>query len=85
MMSKVLRPETPQFRTGLVRRLKNMAPSYSVEFVEAKSGLAFRTKDRTGRYRSRIVTVHRNRDGHALDRSQLEWLLKAAGFPGVTK
>lgn len=76
---------SPQFRTGLVRRLKNMLPDYSVEFVDSRSGIAFRLKDRAGRYRSGIVTVHRNSDGHALDRSHLERLLKGAGFPGVTK
>jgi hypothetical protein len=62
-----------------------MAPGYSVEFVDTKGGISFRMKDAAGRYRSKIVTVSRNRDGHALDRSALEQLLKGAGFPSVTK
>lgn len=84
-MRKHLSNETPQFRTGLVRRLKNMAPEYSVEFVDSKRGVAFRMKDGRGRYRSEIVQVHSNRDGHALDRSSLERLLEGAGFPRIAK
>jgi len=85
MKRKHLYNETPQFRSGLVRRLKNMAPGYTVEFVETNRGLAFRMKDQRGRYRSEVVRVYRNHDGHALDRSLLERLLERAGFPGVTK
>jgi hypothetical protein len=66
-----------------MRRLRNIAPDFSVEFVASKGGVAFRLKDKAGRYRSRIVNVYRKKSGHALDRSHLEWLLKRAGFPGV--
>lgn len=82
-MTKRLSAETPQFRTGVIRRLKNIAPDFSVEFVTGKSGVAFRLKDEAGRYRSKVVTVYRYANGHALDRSRLESLLKRAGFPGV--
>ena len=81
-MRRPLSSETPQFRTAVVRRLKNIAPDYEVEFVQTKRGVAFRLKDKAGRYRSMIVTVYRSRTGHALDRSKLDALLKAAGFPG---
>lgn len=76
------RPATPQFRTALLRRIKNVAPGYDVEFFEDSYGIAFRLKDAAGAYRCRLIRIS-ERD-HSLDRSHLQALLKRAGFPGVS-
>jgi hypothetical protein len=53
---------TPQFRTELIRRLKNLFPDCEPEFLdEPGRGLRFRLKDRSGRYRSEVVHLHRYR------------------------
>lgn len=75
-------PATPQFRTALLRRIKNVAPGYDVEFFEHETGLAFRLKDTAGRYRCALIQV-RERE-RALDRSHIKALLKQAGFPGIS-
>lgn len=82
-MGRAPSSKTPQFKTAVVRKLKNIAPGYEVEFIDSSRGVAFRLKDAKGRYRSRIVALRSNKDGHALDRSELVGLLEAAGFPAV--
>jgi hypothetical protein len=58
------RIHTSQFRTALIRRLKNLFPSCVPEFIEgAGPGLSFRLKDSRGRYRSEVVHLHRYRTG----------------------
>jgi hypothetical protein len=81
-MAGALRVSTPQFRTALIRKLKNIAPGYAPEFLEAERGVAFRMKDRHGRARSRRVSIYRN-NGHVLERANLEARLKSAGFPVI--
>jgi len=76
-----IRVSTPQFRTALVRKLRNIAPGYQPEFVEQERGLCFRMIDRSGRIRSKLMTINRN-SGRVLERTCLEAMLKAAGFPG---
>jgi hypothetical protein len=52
--------ETPQFRTQLLRKLKNLFPKYEPEFIEElRQGIGFRLKDKKGQYRTEIVHIHR--------------------------
>ena len=54
------RVETQQFRTQLIRKLKNLFPEYTPEFIEElHEGIGFRLKDKKGQYRSEIVHFHR--------------------------
>jgi hypothetical protein len=56
------RIHTPQFRTDLIRRLKNLFPDCEPEFVAGSGqGLRFRLKDKRGRYRSELVHFQRYR------------------------
>jgi hypothetical protein len=79
-MTTALRASTPQFRTALIRKLKNIAPDFEAEFLEAERGIAFIMKDRRGRVRSKRVSIYRN-NGNALERRWIEGRLKMAGFP----
>jgi hypothetical protein len=79
-MDKPPNPSTPQFRTALIRKLKNIEPDYDVEIFDRKRGVAFRMIDKLGHPRSGIVSLFVNR-GHALDRSNLKRRIRAAGFP----
>jgi hypothetical protein len=74
-----LRVSTPQFRTALIRKLKNLHPGFQVEFVEVNRGVAFLLRDKRGRARSTVINIYRN-SGDALERAKLEALLEAAGF-----
>jgi hypothetical protein len=76
-----LRVSTPQFRTALIRKLKNIAPDYRPQFIEQNRGLCFRMTDGSGRNCSKLVTINRN-NGRVLERKSLEAMLQAAGFPG---
>jgi hypothetical protein len=76
---------TPQFRTALIRKLKNIAPEHEIQFLEAERGIAFRLLDREGRVQSLPITMHRN-NGHALERARLEILLLGARFaPAIAR
>ena len=79
-MNRPEKPGNPQFRTALIRKLKNVAPDYDIQFVETASGVAFRMIDSAGRYRSKIVKIGA-RTNHGLEKSYLESRLKSAGFP----
>jgi len=58
------RISTPQFRTELIKRVKNSFPGCEPEFVEVSGpGLGFRLKDKNGRYRNLVVRFHRYHDG----------------------
>jgi hypothetical protein len=51
---------TPQFRAMLIRKLKNIAPTCTVEFVDGlDSGIGFRLRDQQGRYRTNIIRIFR--------------------------
>jgi hypothetical protein len=77
---------TPQFRTMLIRKLKNIFPSCSVEIVDGiKPGIGFRLRDRHGKYRSNIARIYRYNE-NVLSRDKLISVIKregspAAGFP----
>jgi hypothetical protein len=70
-MPKRISVATPQFRTLLVRKLKNLFPNYSVEFLHAERGLSFRLKDEQGRDCSEIAQVYRHVKGVLSKRSLL--------------
>lgn len=73
------RINTPQFRTELIRRLKNMFPDCRPEFLEGvERGLAFRLKDKRGNYCSGIVRFYRYRR----DLLTRESLKRAVGAEG---
>jgi hypothetical protein len=72
------KPSSPQFRTALIRKLKNIAPDFHPEFVETVYGVSFRMIDKNGRARSDIVTISRNPTGSTLAR-----YLRSAGFPNA--
>ena len=56
------RIHTPQFRTDLIRRLKNLFPGCEPEFLDGDGpGVRFRLKDKMGRYRSEVVHFQRYR------------------------
>lgn len=58
------RIRTPQFRTELIRRLKNLFPGWEPEFLEVDGdGLSFRMKDERGRYYGEVVYFRRYREG----------------------
>jgi hypothetical protein len=71
-MPKRISVATPQFRTSLVRKLKNLFPKYSVDFLRAERGLSFRLKDEQGRYCSEIAQLYRHVEGVLSKRSLLK-------------
>jgi len=75
-----LRASTPQFRTALIRKLRNLYPGYEPDFMPADRGVAFRMKDKNGRLCSSTIGIVRN-NGDTLQRRWLEARLKSAGFP----
>ena len=48
---------TPQYRTLLLRRLKNMFPGWTANIQEARHGLSFQLFDECGRPRRRKVSL----------------------------
>jgi hypothetical protein len=74
-MPKRLPVTTPQFKLQLVRKLTNLFPNCSVEFLDAERGLRFRLKDAHGRYYSDVAQLHRHTDG-VLTRSSLLRLVR---------
>jgi hypothetical protein len=52
---------TPQFRTLLVRKFKNILPNVQVEFVDGcERGIGFWLRDRRGRIHSKAIRIYRN-------------------------
>ena len=81
MMRKPIRVSTPQFQAKLIRKMKNVVPSCSIEFVEVPdSGIAFRLKDRQGRYRTNLVRIYRYHE-KVLHREDLVQRIRSAGEP----
>jgi hypothetical protein len=82
-MPSVSPVSSPQFRVRLIRKLANLAPGHTVEFVEGlPSGIGFRLKDRRGRYRSNVVRIHRS-GPHTLEASSLVHSIRGAGVPAA--
>lgn len=72
---------TPQFRTALLRTLKNDFPSCEPRIQETERGrVAFQLFDTDGTARSRLVTINRHASG-TLTRSGLSRLIRNAGAP----
>jgi hypothetical protein len=80
-MPKRISVTTPQFRTSLVRKLKNLFPDYSVEFLPADRGLKFRLTNAQNGYCSEVAQIYRYSDG-VLSRSSL---LGRVRFTSVNK
>jgi len=49
---------TPQYRTLLLRRLKNMFPGWTADIQEARHGLSLQLFDESGRPRGRKVSLN---------------------------
>jgi hypothetical protein len=80
-MSSLLPITSPQFRVRLIRKLANLVPECIVEFeVSDRPGVAFRLKDKRGRYRSNLVHFHRNFP-RLLEASQLVQAIRGMGIP----
>ncbi|MEO1542898.1 MAG: hypothetical protein AAFR75_02620 [Pseudomonadota bacterium] len=75
------KPGTPQFRTALIRRMRNLEPDYEIEFLDTDNGTMFRLIDSLGRPRSEKITIT-TRHSDSLQTEQLRRTLKSAGFPG---
>jgi hypothetical protein len=80
-VSRLLKVSTPQFRSALIRKLKNIAPDFHPEFLETSRGVSFHMLDGAGHSRSKPVTIYRNRPD-VLHKETLLSALRAAGFPG---
>jgi cellulose biosynthesis protein BcsQ len=83
-MSKPLRTNTPQFRTALIRKLKNLAPGYDLEFLDTNSGVSFLLCNASGNACSEPITIARN-TGDALQSASLKRALSRAKFNGFTE
>lgn len=80
-MTELAPVSSPQFRVSLIRKLKNLVPGCTVEFVDGSSpGVRFRLKDRSGRYRSNVVHINRN-GPDALSAGRLSERIWGAGKP----
>lgn len=51
--------KTPQFRTLLLRRLKNMFPGYSIRIEGARIGITFQLFDEEGRPQTGRISMGR--------------------------
>jgi len=78
-----MKPGTPQFRTALIRTLGNIEPDYGVEFFDAENRTIFRMIDQMGRPRSKKITFNESQP-NGLEKSELQWRLKCAGFPATS-
>ena len=80
-MTKPLAVTTPQFRTALIRKLRNMFPDYRAEFADGPNGrLTYRLVDGDGVAQIGWVTINRN-TGDALTVSHLRQSIRSAGSP----
>ena len=72
-----MKPGTQQFRTALMRKLKNLAPDYQVEFFDKDNRTIFRMTDNQGRARSEKISYNVGYSGK-IEKKELEWKLKQA-------
>lgn len=80
-MKAAIKPSvaTPQFRTALLRTLKNDFPSCEPHIQSAEGGrIAFQLFDAGGNARSQLVTINRHTTD-TLTRSGLSRLIQNAG------
>ncbi|HEX8366520.1 MAG TPA: hypothetical protein VF603_14660 [Allosphingosinicella sp.] len=69
--------KTPQFRTLLLRRLKNMFPNRSVRIADARHGITFQLFDGAGRPATKRISVYGAHAG-GLRKRTLAWRVGAA-------
>ena len=82
-MAKLTPVSSPQFRTQLIRKFRNLVPSCTLEFVDGVSpGLGFRLRDKQGRLRSNIIRIYRNGPG-VLSSEHLINAARNAGIPNA--
>lgn len=80
-MAKSAPVSSPHFRVTLIRKLNNLVPGCTVEFVEGiRPGIGFRLKDKRGRYRSNVVRINRNAPD-VLSSARLSESIWGAGTP----
>jgi len=76
---------TPQFRTSLLRKLKNMFPGLEVRIEDAPKGIIFQLLGPDGRARTKEVSIFRNGPdaltSEGLKRRILNAGRPAGGFP----
>jgi len=73
--------DTPQFRTKLIRKFKNLFPTCEVEIENTeKGGIKYRLLDEKGNYRSNVVSIYRLRE-RALETKDIISSIKNAGKP----
>lgn len=80
-MTAAIKPSvaTPQFRTALLRTLKNDFPSCEPHIQSAEGGrVAFQLFDADGNARSQLVTINRHTTD-TLTRSRLSRMIQNAG------
>ncbi|HYG30126.1 MAG TPA: hypothetical protein VD887_07925 [Allosphingosinicella sp.] len=69
--------KTPQFRTLLLRRLKNMFPDRSVRIEDARHGITFQLFDGAGRPATKRISVY-GAHAYELRKRTLAWRVGAA-------
>lgn len=79
-MASKNKPGTVQFRTALLRKLKNLEPDYKVEFFATEGRTVFRMIDKLGRPRSKKISISALAPD-SLQKQYLQWHLKWADFP----
>jgi hypothetical protein len=72
--------DTPQFRTLLLRKLKNAFPSCSARIAYTGRGVAFQLFDDKGDARSAVINVGRAR-ADLLTKTSLKRLIRNEGEP----
>ena len=80
---KAISVTTPQFRTMLIRKMRNICPSCLVEFIDGiKPGIGFRLRDQQGRYRTNDARIYRYNE-NVLSRDKLIYVIKREGRPSA--
>ena len=64
--------KTPQFRTLLIRKLKNLFPQWSAHIEDAPRGITFQLFDRDGHARSGRISLYRTHP-KVLTKRSLSW------------
>ena len=73
--------DTPQFRTKMIRKCKNLFPTCDLEIDNMeKRGIKYRLKDERGNYRSNTVSIYRHRES-VLETKDIVSSIKNAGKP----
>lgn len=57
-----------------------MQPNYTIEFLDTERGVAFRMLNKSGRHRSKIITIGVT-EIRGLEKAYTEWKLYWSDFP----